>query len=198
MKKGYQVVPVSVNVSRIELYLNIEEHLLSLLERYEVPVSLLRLEITETAYTQDPKQLIDVVERLRSHGFRILMDDFGSGYSSLNMLKEVPVDVLKVDLKFLQDLQTSGKSEKILESVVIMARKLNLSVIAEGVETNKQVHFLKSIGCLRAQGYYYSRPVNQETMFQLYENPHILMGDIKDRIESVSYTHLTLPTIYSV
>ena len=68
MKKGYQVVPVSVNVSRIELYLNIEEHLLSLLERYEVPVSLLRLEITETAYTQDPKQLIDVVERLRSHG----------------------------------------------------------------------------------------------------------------------------------
>ena len=66
-----------------------------------------------------------LLERLRSHGFRILMDDFGSGYSSLNMLKEVPVDVLKVDLKFLQDLQTSGKSEKILESVVIMARKLN-------------------------------------------------------------------------
>lgn len=198
MKKGYQVVPVSVNVSRIELYLNIEEHLLSLLERYEVPVSLLRLEITETAYTQDPKQLIDVVERLRSHGFRILMDDFGSGYSSLNMLKEVPVDVLKVDLKFLQDLQTSGKSEKILESVVIMARKLNLSVIAEGVETNKQVHFLKSIGCLRAQGYYYSRPVNQETMFQLYENPHILMGDIKDRIESIINVEDLLTQIYQV
>ena len=105
MNQVYQVLPVSINVSRVELYMNIEEHLIVLLEKYQVPVSLLRLEITETAYTQDPKQLIEVVERLRKRGFRILMDDFGSGYSSLNMLKEVPVDVLKIDLKFLKDLR---------------------------------------------------------------------------------------------
>ena len=198
MNQGYQVLPVSINVSRVELYMNIEEHLIVLLEKYQVPVSLLRLEITETAYTQDPKQLIEVVERLRKRGFRILMDDFGSGYSSLNMLKEVPVDVLKIDLKFLKDLQTSGKSEKILESVVIMARKLDLFVIAEGVETKKQIDFLKSIGCLRAQGYYYSRPVDQQTMFGIYADEHILKGDQKDRIESIVNVEDLLHQMYRV
>ena len=123
LDKGYYVMPISVNVSRIELYLNIKEKLLYLLDKYNVPIELLRLEITETAYTNNPEQLIEVVDKLRKQGFSILMDDFGSGYSSLNMLKEVPVDVLKIDLNFLQDLQTSGKSEKILELLKVLKQK---------------------------------------------------------------------------
>ena len=103
--------------------------------------------------------MIEVVDKLRKQGFSILMDDFGSGYSSLNMLKEVPVDVLKIDLNFLQDLQTSGKSEKILESVLIMSRKLSLSVIAEGVETTEQLDVLRKIKCDEIQGFYYARPM---------------------------------------
>ncbi len=182
---GYDVLPVSVNVSRMELYLNIESQLLGLMNKYQIPTKLFRLEITETAYTKDPQQLIEVVEILRKRGFLILMDDFGSGYSSLNMLKEVPVDVLKIDLQFVQGIETSGKSEKILESVVIMARKLNLAVIAEGVETKKQVDFLLSIGCLRAQGYYYSHPISREEMYAIYDNPAIYKGDSKDNIEKL-------------
>lgn len=198
LDKGYYVMPISVNVSRIELYLNIKEKLLYLLDKYNVPIELLRLEITETAYTNNPEQLIEVVDKLRKQGFSILMDDFGSGYSSLNMLKEVPVDVLKIDLNFLQDLQTSGKSEKILESVLIMSRKLSLSVIAEGVETKEQIDFLRSIGCLRAQGYYYSRPVTRQMMFEIYEDQSIAKGDTKDEIERLINIDDVLNNIHKV
>lgn len=198
IQKGYDVLPVSVNVSRIELYMNIQEKLSQLLKKYDIPTYLVRLEITETAYTKDPEQLIEVVEKLRQQGFAILMDDFGSGYSSLNMLKEVPVDILKLDLRFLKDLQTSGKSEKILESVVVMARKLGLSVIAEGVETEQQIDFLKSIGCLRAQGFYYSRPVPQETLYEIYADSSILKGDTKDSIETIVNIDDVLNNVHKV
>lgn len=161
--EGREPLPLSVNVSRIDLYnANLTLILGDLLHKYDLSPRLLELEITESAYTDNPRQIIEVTKKLQSMGFVILMDDFGSGYSSLNMLKDVPVDILKIDLKFLDSNDTSGRGGNILNSVVRMAKWLRIPVIAEGVETRQQAEFLRTIGCNRVQGYYYSRPVPVE------------------------------------
>lgn len=163
-QQGLEVVPVSVNVSRLELYNNkLGEILQRLIQKYDIPIKLFQLEITETAYTDNPFQLVKAVEELRSMGFTILMDDFGSGYSSLNMLKDVPVDILKIDLKFLTAGQVENhKGNNILKSVVQMTKRLELPAIAEGVETKEQEDLLLSMGCFRAQGYLYAKPMPEK------------------------------------
>lgn len=159
--KGYELVPVSVNVSRVDIYQeDLIDFLVGLTNKYNLDPSLLELEITESAYMSNFDQLIGVVDRLREKGFVVLMDDFGSGYSSLNMLKNVEVDILKIDMKFLDiDRQNQSKGSSILEAIVRMARWLNYRIIAEGVETKEQMDFLLSIGCEYAQGYYFYRPM---------------------------------------
>lgn len=158
---GLTVVPVSVNVSRLDIYdTKLCERLLALVEKYSLDIRLLRLEITESAYMKDPEQLINVVSCLHSSGFKIEMDDFGSGYSSLNSLEEVPVDMLKLDMKFLDTSESGRKrSGNILTSVIRMANWLSLPVIAEGVETREQADYLKSVGAFYMQGYYFARPM---------------------------------------
>ena len=155
--------PVSVNVSRVDFYstqlVNIIE---KLVQKYHLPRELLELEITESAYTDNPQQIVRVVKELQQRGYKILMDDFGSGYSSLNMLKALPVDVLKLDLKFLDDKNETGRGGNILNSVVRMAKWMHLPVVVEGVETRQQVDFLRTIGCDYIQGYYFSRPIPVE------------------------------------
>lgn len=157
-----QILPISVNVSRMNLYnSNLCHLLIGLVKKYDIEPSLLELEITESAYTDNVYQLLNVVNELRKQGFVVLMDDFGSGYSSLNMLKDIDVDILKVDLKFLKDNdQTKQRGSNILEAVVRMAKWLKLPVIAEGVETKEQIDFLLSIGCTYAQGYYFCKPIS--------------------------------------
>lgn len=160
---GRKVVPVSVNVSRINFYnadLSIE--IQKMVNRYNLDFSLLKFEITESAYTENPYQLMKVIEELRHMGFLILMDDFGSGYSSLNILKDVPVDILKIDMKFLDHLENSPKATNILYSVVRMAKSLDMKIIVEGVETQNQFEMLRSMGCNFIQGYYFSRPLEVE------------------------------------
>ena len=162
LDEGRVVVPVSVNLSRVDLYNPELRGLLNgLIEKYRLSVTLLRLEITETAYTQDSRQLIEVVDGLRKDGFFIEMDDFGSGYSSFNMFKDIMVDMVKLDMKFLMtaDNGNAGRSGLILNSIVRLSRWLNIPVIAEGVETPRQADFLKTIGCNLAQGYLYARPM---------------------------------------
>lgn len=158
---GHKPIPVSVNVSRKDLYApNLSERLVRLVKKYDIPPRLLELEITESAYTDNTDQMIAVIDRLRADGFIILMDDFGSGYSSLNMLKDINVDVLKIDLCFLEDFNATGKKgSNILESVVHMSKWLNIQVVAEGVETEEQVEFLSRIGCYYAQGYHFYKPM---------------------------------------
>lgn len=173
LRRSEQVVPisVSVNISRMDIYNpGLSEILLDLVKEYEIPVSMLKLEITESAYVEHPKQLIEVVKRLQGYGFIVEMDDFGSGYSSLNTLKDVPVDVLKLDLKFLSDDDGSGKGGNILSSVVRMAQWLGLPVIAEGVETRSQADYLKSIGCYHMQGYYFAKPMKASELELLLES----------------------------
>ncbi|MEA5085556.1 MAG: EAL domain-containing protein [Lachnospiraceae bacterium] len=168
--EGKDPLPVSVNVSRVDFYNpQLCQLIVGLTNIHSIQPSLLELEITETAYTDNPKQLCDVILQLQEHGFTILMDDFGSGYSSLNMLKDIPVDVLKIDLNFLADEGSTGRGANILSSVIRMAKRLKLPVIAEGVETKEQAAFLRSIGCQSAQGYYFYKPMNIESIAKLYD-----------------------------
>jgi diguanylate cyclase (GGDEF)-like protein len=163
LDEGLPAVPISVNVSRRDIYNpHMCETIKGLVDKYNVEPSLLRLEITESAYVDNPEQLISVVDKLHSYGFTVEMDDFGSGYSSLNTLKEVHVDMLKLDMKFMQSSMDNARSRSILRSVIRMAHWIKLPVIAEGVETREQADYLKSIGCIYMQGYFYARPMPAE------------------------------------
>lgn len=172
LDRGTPVMPISVNVSRVDLYSpTIIQDFTDLLERYRLPPRLLELELTESAYVENPKHIIEITKQLQKLGFPILMDDFGSGYSSLNMLKDMPVDILKIDLKFLSydEGEDNGRAGNILNSIVRMAKWLHIPVIAEGVETRQQVDFLRTIGCECVQGYYYSKPVTVDVYEKLIE-----------------------------
>lgn len=160
LKEDRKPYPLSVNISRVSLYNpKLVEVICGLVEKYEIPKELLQLELTESAYTSNPKAIKETMERFQKVGFYILMDDFGSGYSSLNVLKDIAVDILKIDMKFLSDTDNQGRSENILASVVRMAKWLNMPVVAEGVERKEQVSFLRSIGCEYVQGYYFAKPM---------------------------------------
>ncbi|WP_196604214.1 sensor domain-containing phosphodiesterase [Pectinatus haikarae] len=160
LDEGRPIHPISVNISRVDLYSDeLVGFLDELIKKYNIPARLLELELTESAYFNNPEQIVDITQKLQKMGFIILMDDFGSGYSSLNMLKDVNVNVLKVDLKFLQNTSQNNRSGRILNAVVYMAKCLELPIIIEGVETLQQSEFLQSIGCSWVQGYYYSRPI---------------------------------------
>ncbi len=162
---GIRSCPVSVNVSRVHLRDDACIQVLSdLLKHYRVPKELLELEITESA---DNQQVSRKALQLKEEGFTLLMDDFGSGYSSLNILLETPFDVIKLDKKFMENMMVSDKGKLILEQVVTMADKLDLGLLVEGVETKEQTELLQSIGCDQVQGYYYAKPMPEEEFFAL-------------------------------
>lgn len=156
----FQPPTISVNLSRLHLgNPHLVDELLAVAREYRVPLSLLQLELTESIVLDQPEALIDVMGRLRNAGFEISVDDFGSGYSSLNLLTDLPVDVLKLDKGFLDRISGTGNSRLIVEQVIDLAKKLHLSTVAEGVETKEQVDLLRRMGCDLAQGYYYSKPI---------------------------------------
>lgn len=162
---GIEDCPVSVNVSRHHLRDTEFVHvLMNDIKKQQIEKSLLELEITETA---NDEQIGQMAMRLKIDGFTLLMDDFGSGYSSLNVLLETPFDVIKLDKKFMDNMMASGKGKLILEHTVSMARELGLGLLAEGVETKEQVDILGKIGCDNVQGYYFARPMPQEDFFDL-------------------------------
>lgn len=157
---GVPLFPVSVNVSRVNLYNpNLAKIIIELTKKYDVDPKYFNIEITESVYTDKNIMIDDVTNLLRSNGFTILMDDFGSGYSSLNVLKDVQVDVLKMDMMFMFKAKYDGRAETIISSVIRMAKWLNIPVIAEGVDKAEQVDFLRSVGCDFIQGFYYAKPM---------------------------------------
>lgn len=169
-KNNLKSYPISINVSRIHFYSKeLKRKLTELLEKYELDASELEIEITESVYVEDAELINKRITELQQLGFKIAMDDFGSGYSSLNMLKEIPLDILKMDLKFLDSSDNVSKSHKILGALIQLAKSLELKVVVEGVETEEQVEFLKSMGKMGAQGYYYSRPLPAEDYKKLLE-----------------------------
>lgn len=157
---GNKVVPVSVNLSRINFYnpnlcVEIEE----LVDKYGISPEVIKLEITESAYKDNPQDLLKAINAFQQRGFMVLMDDFGSGYSSLNMLKDFKVDILKIDMKFMDNLETSERAGNILFTIIQLAKSLNMETVAEGVETKNQFEMLAEMGCGCIQGYYFSKPV---------------------------------------
>jgi EAL domain-containing protein (putative c-di-GMP-specific phosphodiesterase class I) len=154
------VMPVSVNLSRVDVFdPNLMEILDGIIARNELHVGDLKLEVTESAYTENAEQLIQVIEELRAKGYEIEMDDFGSGYSSLNMLSSMPIDVLKMDIAFIRNIERNEKDFRLVELIVDIARSLKVPVIAEGVETLGQLNLLRNAGCNLVQGYYFSAPL---------------------------------------
>ncbi len=158
-KFGY-CVPISVNVSRIDFYNpSMESELCGLIEEFGLSESDLHLEITESCYSEDPKQLLQTVKRLRNRGFVIELDDFGSGYSSLSILSTLPIDILKIDMSFIRSMYDDPKNMRMLEIIIDIAKNLNVPVTAEGVETQQQYDDLKKMSCNNIQGYLFSKPV---------------------------------------
>ena len=167
------MVPISVNVSIADItVLDVAQVLWELVQKYQLEPKLLLVEITESMLAQNLKMVEDTITALHRKGFAVLMDDFGSGYSSLNMLKNTSVDAIKLDMKFIvMDAESSGKGKQIVESVIEMARRLNLPIIAEGVETQEQVFMLQSMDCLYTQGYYFYKPMSVEKAEKLLAQP---------------------------
>lgn len=162
--RGHEPVPISINISRIDIVsLDVPAFLTGLLAKYNIPAKYIKAEITESAYAEDDEAINSTVDRLREAGMLVMMDDFGSGYSSLNMLKSVAVDVLKLDMRFLEI--SDGEEQKgigILESIVNMARLMGLPIVVEGVETLSQENVLRNMGCRYVQGFYYYKPLPVE------------------------------------
>ena len=170
MEAGRAMIPVSVNLSRRDLLVpGFPESLEEIRSSCGVPVNWLCLEITESAFVAETKQLCAAVCRLRELGYSVRLDDFGSGYSGLHVLKDMEVDAIKLDMRFLGDETDNGKSGTIIASIVHMAHRLGLDVVAEGVETLAQADFLRSIGCNFIQGYLYSPPVPEEKYLTLLD-----------------------------
>ncbi len=171
MDEGRTPYPISVNVSRVNMYNpKIVDIIKGLTDKYNISPELLNLELTESAYVENPVVIKDIITKLQLYGFIILMDDFGSGYSSLNTLKDISVDILKVDMKFLSNTDIPGRGDNILASVIRMAKWINLPVVVEGVETYEQARFLRSIGCDYVQGYYFASPMPVEDYLKLIDS----------------------------
>ena len=173
-REGRNLVPISVNVSMVDIdQMDVADTLTGLLNEYDVDARLLQAEITESAVARNLSKVESTIRKLHADNIAVLMDDFGSAYSSLNMLKEVPVDVLKLDMRFLYGLEDGDRGGSILQSMVGMAGQLRLEVIAEGVETEEQARFLAGIGCKLAQGYYYDRPMPEaQFLTRLAQQPN--------------------------
>lgn len=159
-ERGIKIMPISVNISWVDLYNpNLPELLTGIVKKHGLSTDYLHLELTETVYTQNPKVMLDAIKKLRDSGFVIAIDNFGLGYSSLNMLSKVPVDELKLDMRSLENNLFVKGNKSIIKFIVELAKDMGLKVIAEGVETEDDYQYLKSIGCKEGQGYYFSKPL---------------------------------------
>ena len=175
--KKTAIVPISTNFSRYDIFMpDFVERLEAIREKYGVPVRYLRVEITESAILGNGQHTNEVIEKLHNAGYIVEMDDFGSGYSSLNVLKELELDTIKLDMQFLREDNKSNKGGTILSSVVRMAKWLRIPVIAEGVENISQADFLTSIGCEYIQGFLYSKPLSEEKYRELVSSSYIGMA----------------------
>ncbi|MBQ7718646.1 MAG: EAL domain-containing protein [Clostridia bacterium] len=163
-------LPVSVNVSRVDIFNPmLTKELCDIILKNGISRDMLLLEITESAYTENLEHIVDTLNDLRSKGFKIEMDDFGSGYSSLNMLTSMPVDALKLDMSFIKNICTDEKAYRLVGIVIDIANLLEVPAVAEGVETKEQMEKLKELGCYIIQGYYFSKPLPPDELEKMLE-----------------------------
>lgn len=171
VNRGEPVVPVSFNLSRIDFFTcEVLEELNRITDKYCVPHYMLNVEITESVFVHDFRKISEEIDNFHKAGFQVWMDDFGSGYSSLNVLKDYSFDELKIDMEFLAHFTEKAKS--VIESTVRMAKKIGVQTLAEGVETKEQLDFLKSIGCEKIQGYYFGKPMPYDNVVERIKEQH--------------------------
>ncbi len=169
LAEGRKLVPISVNVSRAHFTReDLAEHICAIVDKYQVSHSVIELELTESAFFDDKKVLINTVQKLRKAGFQVSMDDFGAGYSSLNSLKELQIDVLKIDANFFRGAESEERGMLIVSEVIDLAKKLNMKIVAEGIESKEQVEFLTEQECDLIQGYFYAKPMPVAEFAQKY------------------------------
>lgn len=170
LAEGYEPVPISVNQSRLHLYhSDYIETLRHFLDKYNLPARYVELEITENIALSSSDVLDEAVKHIHSLGFKVSMDDFGSGESSLNILKDIDIDILKLDRMFFLETENNNKAKQIIKSVIDMANRLNISTVAEGVENEEQLKFLQDAGCDLIQGYLFGKPMPYEEFEKLFK-----------------------------
>ena len=161
--EGRSLVPISVNVSRAHFAQdNLAEHICEIVDKYKVSHKYIELELTESAFFDDKNVLLTTVRKLKDAGFKVSMDDFGAGYSSLNSLKELPLDIIKLDAEFFRSVDDIDRSNLIVEQTISLAKKLGMEIVAEGIESREQVDFLAKQDCDLIQGFYFSKPLPVE------------------------------------
>lgn len=183
-KSGIDVPTISVNISRRDMYsTRLVSTIVNLIKKHNLDPKDIHLEITESAYVENPQLIKDVITSFKNEGFFVEMDDFGSGYSSLLSLKDLPFDLIKLDMAFLRESKEVGKSGQILSSIVHMAHLIDLRILAEGVEEKKQADFLKSIGCRFMQGYFFSKPLPVNDFYNLIVNNDIAHKELENIVD---------------
>ncbi len=164
-------VPVTISVNQSRLHLNNDDYiwrLREIVDKYDIPYEYIELELTESVFAENMDHLLTIMRKLHEIGFKLSIDDFGSGYSSLNMLKDIPADVIKIDREFFNGTVNSEKGRAVIETVVGLAKNLNMEVISEGVETIEQVDFLADINCHMVQGYYFAKPMPMDAFEKMW------------------------------
>lgn len=170
LNQQVEVVPISINVSRVEFYnQHLCEDIYGIVKKYDLPTEIIKIEITESAYSDNPEMVQEAVKKMHEMGFVVLMDDFGSGYSSLNILKDLPIDILKIDMKFMDDIENNQSASVILEAIIRMAKWMKLKTVAEGVETKKNWEYLRSVECDLVQGYYFYKPMPEQQITRIFD-----------------------------
>ena len=158
-----EIVPISVNVSRVHLKQdNFAKKVIRLVEQYRIPPKYLEFELTENIFLENSEQAKKTLMELKKYDFKVSMDDFGSGFSSLNLLMNLEFDILKLDKDFLTDNIITKKEEVVIKSIIRMAKLMKMTVLCEGVETKEQVDFLERMQCDMVQGYYFGKPMKTE------------------------------------
>lgn len=188
LAQGLPCVPISVNISQTDLIsVDVAKQLERLAMRYAVPTHYVKAEITESAYVNNPEDVTTLASKLRSLGFSVLIDDFGSGSSSLSMLQKIDADAIKLDGRFMPvETSQADKGKSIVKSVINMAWQIGMPVIVEGVETDKQIAFLHELGVRYVQGFYYYRPMPVNAFEELIADsasidPHGILLQNSDR-----------------
>ena len=175
---GKPVVPVSLNFSRLDFELmDAVQELENIVAKYAIPKDMIHVEVTESALTDNFLKLNEAMNRIKELGYSLWLDDFGSGYSSLNVLKDYQFDVVKIDMRFLSNLESSEKAKTLLGSIVDMAGRINMLTLTEGVETKEQAEFLNGIGCKRLQGYLFGKPIPKPEFYNRIDKGELIVAD---------------------
>ena len=175
---GKPVVPVSLNFSRLDFELmDAVGELEDIVTKYDVPKDLIHVEVTESALTDNMLKLHEAMRRIKELGYALWLDDFGSGYSSLNVLKDYQFDVVKLDMSFLSNLEDSEKARTLIDCIVNMASRINMLTLTEGVETEAQAEFLNQVGCGRLQGYLFGKPIPKEELYERIDRGELIVSE---------------------